>query len=130
MEIASKVFSLGNSNAIRVPRFIMEALSLHADDPITKGFAGLIEIPLCRALINDGVGGCAQHGFSLMPPSKRQWRGVYTCIRPPSACAEGVYTVYTYTRVQTSVLPRTAPRNDRICHVAAAYPANGNILSQ
>ena len=35
MEIASKVFSLGNSNAIRVPRLIMEALSLHADDPIT-----------------------------------------------------------------------------------------------
>ena len=35
MEITSKVFSLGTSHAIRVPRLIMEALSLHADDPIT-----------------------------------------------------------------------------------------------
>ena len=35
MEISSRVFSLGNSNAIRVPRLIMEALSLHTDDPIT-----------------------------------------------------------------------------------------------
>ena len=35
MEIASKVFSLGNSNAIRLPHLMMEALSLKAGDPIT-----------------------------------------------------------------------------------------------
>ncbi|MBO7405908.1 MAG: AbrB/MazE/SpoVT family DNA-binding domain-containing protein [Clostridia bacterium] len=35
MEIASRVFALGNSNAIRLPRLIMEALSLKTDDPIT-----------------------------------------------------------------------------------------------
>ncbi len=35
MEIASKVFSLGNSNAIRLPHLMMEALSLKAGDAIT-----------------------------------------------------------------------------------------------
>ena len=35
MEIASRVFSLGNSNAVRIPRVIMDALSLQANDPVT-----------------------------------------------------------------------------------------------
>lgn len=35
MELATKVFALGNSNAVRLPRSVMEALSLRTDDPIT-----------------------------------------------------------------------------------------------
>ena len=35
MEFTSRVFALGNSNAIRLPRIIMEAMSLKTDDPIT-----------------------------------------------------------------------------------------------
>ena len=35
MEVASRVFSLGNSNAVRIPRLIMDALSLKANDPVT-----------------------------------------------------------------------------------------------
>ena len=35
MEVASRVFVLGNSNAIRIPRLVMDALSLHASDPVT-----------------------------------------------------------------------------------------------
>ena len=35
MELTSRVFALGNSNAIRLPRIIMEAMSLKTDDPIT-----------------------------------------------------------------------------------------------
>ncbi|MBR4132058.1 MAG: AbrB/MazE/SpoVT family DNA-binding domain-containing protein [Oscillospiraceae bacterium] len=35
MEYASRVFALGNSNAIRLPRIVMEAMSLKTDDPIT-----------------------------------------------------------------------------------------------
>ena len=35
MEITSRVFALGNSNAIRLPRIVMEAMSLKTDDPIT-----------------------------------------------------------------------------------------------
>ena len=35
MEIASRVFSLGNSNAVRIPCVIMDALSLQANDPVT-----------------------------------------------------------------------------------------------
>ncbi len=35
MEFTSKVFALGNSNAIRLPRIVMEAMSLKTDDPIT-----------------------------------------------------------------------------------------------
>ena len=35
MEVASKVFVLGNSNAVRIPRLIMDALSLQANDPVT-----------------------------------------------------------------------------------------------
>ena len=35
MEVASRIFVLGNSNAIRIPRLIMDALSLHANDPVT-----------------------------------------------------------------------------------------------
>ena len=35
MEVASKVFTLGNSNAIRIPRLIMDALSLRANDSVT-----------------------------------------------------------------------------------------------
>ncbi len=34
MEIASKVFALGNSNAIRLPHVVMEALNLKTDDPV------------------------------------------------------------------------------------------------
>ena len=34
MELTSKVFALGNSNAVRFPQIVMEALSLHTDDPI------------------------------------------------------------------------------------------------
>ena len=35
MEVASRIFVLGNSNAIRIPRLIMDALSLRANDPVT-----------------------------------------------------------------------------------------------
>lgn len=35
MEITGKIFSLGNSNAIRLPKVIMEALSLKGGDPVT-----------------------------------------------------------------------------------------------
>ena len=35
MEVASRVFVLGNSNAIRIPRLVMDALSLRANDPVT-----------------------------------------------------------------------------------------------
>jgi len=35
MELTSRVFALGNSNAIRLPRIIMEAMSLKTNDPIT-----------------------------------------------------------------------------------------------
>ncbi len=35
MEVASRVFVLGNSNAIRIPRLVMDSLSLHANDPVT-----------------------------------------------------------------------------------------------
>jgi antitoxin component of MazEF toxin-antitoxin module len=35
MEVASRVFVLGNSNAVRIPRLIMDALSLRANDPVT-----------------------------------------------------------------------------------------------
>ena len=35
MEYTSRVFALGNSNAIRLPRIVMEAMSLKTDDPIT-----------------------------------------------------------------------------------------------
>ena len=35
MEVASRIFVLGNSNAIRIPRLGMDALSLHANDPVT-----------------------------------------------------------------------------------------------
>lgn len=35
MKIKSKVFALGNSNAIRIPKNVMESLSLSAEDDIT-----------------------------------------------------------------------------------------------
>lgn len=35
MEISTKVFALGNSNAIRLPRLVMEAMGLKAEEPIT-----------------------------------------------------------------------------------------------
>lgn len=35
MKIKSKVFSLGNSNAIRIPKKVMQSLSLNSDDDIT-----------------------------------------------------------------------------------------------
>lgn len=35
MEITSKVFSLGNSSAVRLPRLLMEAMALKPGDPIT-----------------------------------------------------------------------------------------------
>ena len=35
MEITGKIFALGNSNAIRIPRIIMEALSLRTDEPVS-----------------------------------------------------------------------------------------------
>ena len=35
MEVASRIFVLGNSNAIRIPRLVMDALSLRANDPVT-----------------------------------------------------------------------------------------------
>lgn len=40
MEITGKIFSLGNSNAIRLPRIIMEALSLKSDDLISISVEG------------------------------------------------------------------------------------------
>ena len=44
MELTSRVFALGNSNAIRLPRIIMEALSLKAEDPITIEVVGQEEL--------------------------------------------------------------------------------------
>jgi antitoxin component of MazEF toxin-antitoxin module len=35
MEMATKVFALGNSNAVRLPKPVMAALSLRAEDLIT-----------------------------------------------------------------------------------------------
>ena len=40
MEVASRVFALGNSNAVRIPRFIMDALSLKANDPVVMEVRG------------------------------------------------------------------------------------------
>ena len=40
MEITGKVFALGNSNAIRIPHILMEALALKTDDPITLEVVG------------------------------------------------------------------------------------------
>lgn len=34
MEMATKIFALGNSNAVRLPKIVMEALALKAEDPI------------------------------------------------------------------------------------------------
>lgn len=44
MEITSKVFALGNSNAIRLPHIVMEALALKSDDPITLEVVGQEEL--------------------------------------------------------------------------------------
>ena len=44
MEITGKVFALGNSNAIRLPHIIMEALALKTDDPITLEVVGKDEL--------------------------------------------------------------------------------------
>ena len=44
MELTSRVFALGNSNAIRLPRIIMEAMSLKTDDPITIEVVGQNEL--------------------------------------------------------------------------------------
>lgn len=35
MKIKSKIFSLGNSNAVRIPKNIMKSISLKPDDDIT-----------------------------------------------------------------------------------------------
>jgi antitoxin component of MazEF toxin-antitoxin module len=34
MQLSTKIFALGNSNAIRIPKVIMEALSLNSEDSI------------------------------------------------------------------------------------------------
>lgn len=44
MEIATKVFALGNSNAIRIPRLLMEAMSLKAGDSVTIEVIGNSEM--------------------------------------------------------------------------------------
>ncbi len=44
MEIATKVFSLGNSNAIRIPRLLMEAMSLKPEDSVTIEVIGNSEM--------------------------------------------------------------------------------------
>lgn len=44
MEISGNIFSLGNSHAIRLPRIVMEALALKADDPITLEVVGQREL--------------------------------------------------------------------------------------
>lgn len=44
MQINSKVFALGNSNAIRLPRIVMEALALKTDDPVTLEVVGPCEL--------------------------------------------------------------------------------------
>ena len=44
MEVSSKVFALGNSNAIRIPRILMEIMELHAEDPITMEVTGKNEL--------------------------------------------------------------------------------------
>lgn len=40
MEVASRLFALGNSNAVRIPRLIMDALSLRANDPVLMEVRG------------------------------------------------------------------------------------------
>ncbi len=44
MEIAGKIFALGNSNAIRIPHILMEALGLKSGDPITLEVVGKDEL--------------------------------------------------------------------------------------
>ena len=44
MGFTSRVFALGISNAIRLPRIVMEALSLKAEDPITIEVVGQDEL--------------------------------------------------------------------------------------
>ena len=44
MEITSKVFALGNSNAIRIPRILMEVLELQTGDAIVMEVTGRDEL--------------------------------------------------------------------------------------
>lgn len=48
MVISSRIFSLGNSNAIRIPRVIMEALSFSTDEPITLEVTGQNQLVISK----------------------------------------------------------------------------------
>ena len=50
MVLSTKIFALGNSNAVRLPRVVMEALSLCTDDPITIEVTGDNEIMLKKSV--------------------------------------------------------------------------------
>ena len=49
MELTSKVFALGNSNAIRFPQLVMEALSLATGDSIVMEIVNNREVAIRKA---------------------------------------------------------------------------------
>ena len=53
MELATKVFALGNSNAVRFPQIVMEALSLRTGDPIVMEIVNNKEITIRKETVEE-----------------------------------------------------------------------------
>ena len=81
MEVTSKVFAVGNSHAVRLPRLIMEALTLKAGDPISIEVINNEELVIRKS---------APHGAY---PSIRElfdgYTGDYTPVEMDSASLRG-----------------------------------------
>ncbi|MBO6177924.1 MAG: AbrB/MazE/SpoVT family DNA-binding domain-containing protein [Selenomonadaceae bacterium] len=54
MEVTAKVFAIGNSNAIRIPRLIMKNLSLNANDYVNMRLTDNNELIIRKKFKNEG----------------------------------------------------------------------------